>query len=114
MAENERLLELLEVIDLKEPSEEETLAILRETGKALEVEHSVTIAAEALEVALRASTESSHSRALPAGAIELLERACAFARLHSVRRAEQESSIEVTVREIELIAGETLPAEDTM
>ncbi len=114
MAKNERLLELLEVIDLKEPSEEETLAILRETGKALEVEHTVTIAVDALEAALRASTVSSYSRALPAGAIELLVRACAFARLHSVRRAEEGSSIDVTTREIELIATEGLPVEDAM
>jgi len=109
--ENEGLLRLLEIVDLHETSEEETLAILRGAKQAFEAEHSVTITEDAFVAAVGLLEKSPQSRAFPAGAIELLDSACAIARLESALRKEQEASIIVTAEQVEHAMNEAFPAE---
>jgi len=109
--ENEGLLRLLEIVDLHETSEEETLAILRGAKQAFEAEHSVTITEDAFVAAVGLLEKSPQSRVFPAGAIELLDSACAIARLESALRKEQEAPIIVAAEQVEHAMDEAFPSE---
>ncbi len=111
--EHEGILRFLEAINLSEPSEDETLAILDGAKQAFEVEHSVTIADDAPAAALPACAGSQQARALPGRAIELLDRACAAARMDSARGGKSGAPAAVTAEQIERLMDETLMAGDT-
>ncbi|MBI5668309.1 MAG: ATP-dependent Clp protease ATP-binding subunit [Chloroflexi bacterium] len=63
-------------IDIEEPSEEDTLAILAGQRKKLEDHHGVNIRPDALEAAVRLSVRYLPDRRLPDKALDLLDEAC--------------------------------------
>jgi ATP-dependent Clp protease ATP-binding subunit ClpA len=64
-------------IDIEEPSEADTLAILSGQRTRLEAHHGVTIRPETLEAAVRLSMRYLPDRRLPDKALDLLDEACA-------------------------------------
>ncbi|MBR7184624.1 MAG: ATP-dependent Clp protease ATP-binding subunit [Clostridia bacterium] len=68
-------------IQVGEPSEEETLAILRGLREKFELHHQLRISDEALEAAVRLSVRYIPDRFLPDKAIDLLDEAAAHQRL---------------------------------
>ncbi len=63
-------------LDIEEPSQADTLAILSSQRKTLEEHHGVTIRGEALEAAVRLSVRYLPDRRLPDKALDLLDEAC--------------------------------------
>jgi len=63
-------------LDIEEPSQEDTLAILSGQRERLEKYHGVTIRPEALEAAVRMSVRFLPDRRLPDKALDLLDEAC--------------------------------------
>jgi ATP-dependent Clp protease ATP-binding subunit ClpC len=63
-------------LDIEEPSQEDTLAILSSQRERLEKHHGVTIRPEALESAVRMSVRFLPDRRLPDKALDLLDEAC--------------------------------------
>lgn len=63
-------------LDIEEPSQEDTLAILSAQRLRLEEHHGVTIRPEALEAAVRLSVRFLPDRRLPDKALDLLDEAC--------------------------------------
>ena len=63
-------------VDIEEPSEQDTLAILTGQKERLEEHHGVQIRSEALEAAVRMSVRYLPDRRLPDKAIDLLDEAC--------------------------------------
>jgi ATP-dependent Clp protease ATP-binding subunit ClpC len=63
-------------LDIEEPSQEDTLAILSGQRERLEQHHGVTIRPEALEAAVRMSVRFLPDRRLPDKALDLLDEAC--------------------------------------
>ena len=63
-------------LDIEEPNEPDSLAILSSQRKSLEEHHGVTIRAEALEAAVRLSVRYLPDRRLPDKALDLLDEAC--------------------------------------
>lgn len=65
------------VIEIEEPSEEDTLAILTVQRDHYEQHHKVTIRPDALEAAVRLSVQYQSDRRLPDKALDLIDEACA-------------------------------------
>jgi len=65
------------VIEIREPSEQDTLAILSALRESYERHHCVTIRPEALEAAVRLSVRYQPDRRLPDKALDLIDEACA-------------------------------------
>ncbi len=63
-------------LDIEEPSQEDTLAILSSQRERLEKHHGVTIRPESLESAVRLSVRFLPDRRLPDKALDLLDEAC--------------------------------------
>ncbi|MBZ0276099.1 MAG: ATP-dependent Clp protease ATP-binding subunit [Anaerolineae bacterium] len=63
-------------LDIDEPSEEDTLAILNGQINRLETHHQVSIRPEAMEAAVRLSVRYLPDRRLPDKALDLLDEAC--------------------------------------
>lgn len=70
-------------IDILEPSEEETIKILKELSSKYASYHSVKYSQEALETAVHLSVQYLHDRRLPDKAIDIMDEAGVWARLHS-------------------------------
>lgn len=88
-------------IDIDEPSDEECLAILHGIKKRYEDYHNVTISDEAINLAVTLSKRFLHERKLPDKAIDLIDEACARARLHTGLKRVKASSIVIDANAIE-------------
>ncbi len=66
---------------LQEPTESEAIEILRASLSAYEAHHKVRIEAEAIEAAVRLSSQHILDRRLPDKAFDLLDSACTFVRI---------------------------------
>ena len=73
-------------ITVEEPSEEETVVILKGIRRSYERHHQVVITDEALEAAVKLSRRYINDRFLPDKAIDLMDEAAARARLGSYKR----------------------------
>ncbi len=73
-----------QVLKIEEPTREETLAILGSLKEGLESHHKVKLAETALEAAVDLSIKHLPERRLPDKAIDLLDQACAEARLQTL------------------------------
>ncbi|RMG84674.1 MAG: ATP-dependent Clp protease ATP-binding subunit [Chloroflexi bacterium] len=71
-------------IDIEEPSEEDTITILKGQRERLEEHHGVTISQEALEAAVRLSVRYIPDRRLPDKALDLLDEACTRVTIRSI------------------------------
>lgn len=93
------------VIDINEPSTDDTLAILTGLRDHYEDHHGVTIRSEALEAAVRLSTRYLPDRHLPDKALDLIDEACA--RLVVRTHVPEAGAInEVTVHTVALVLSE--------
>ncbi len=104
-AEHENLVPFLEVINLREPSSEETFEMLVAAKETLENEHSVRIVDEALTASVDLSREIQ-GRALPARAFELLDRACVGARLSASTPEQAREQIVIDAERVEYALAE--------
>jgi ATP-dependent Clp protease ATP-binding subunit ClpC len=73
-----------ELVEVLEPSVEETLAILEATRARLEAHHGVRIDPGAISAAVRLTVRYLPQRRLPDKAVDVLDEACARARFRSV------------------------------
>lgn len=89
---------------IEEPTEEQTLAILKGLRSRYEAHHQVTISDEALEEAVRLSARYVNDRFLPDKAIDLMDEAASHLRLchqrDSSRKAELRSDLDAIDREL--------------
>ena len=69
-------------IDIEEPSDEESVKILQGISPRLEKFHNVKYTAEALEKAVKLSRLYMKERFLPDKAVDIIDEAGAFLRLH--------------------------------
>ncbi len=94
-------------IDIEEPSEEDSLAILAAQRGRLENHHDVTIRPEALEAAVRLSVRYMPDRRLPDKALDLLDEACARVTIRTVSpEDESDMSEEVRVENVAAVLSE--------
>ena len=76
------LMRRFQQIDIKEPSVEETLNIVKRLKKNYEKFHNVTYRPSALEYAVRMSAKYIHDRYLPDKAIDIIDEAGAYREVH--------------------------------
>lgn len=93
-------------IDIEEPSEEDSLAILSSQRERLENHHDVSIRPEALQAAVRMSVRYLPDRRLPDKALDLLDEACARVTIRSHSPEETEPADEVRVESIAAVLSE--------
>lgn len=102
MEKDRAFLRRFQKIDVKEPTADETVAILRGIKGAYEKHHNVVYTAEAVKAAVDLSVRYLHDRKLPDKAIDLLDEAGAARALQTGRRKKQ-----ITVADIERIVSQT-------
>ncbi len=76
-------------VTVDEPTEEETVEILRGVAPKYEKHHKVKITEEALQEAVRLSVRYINDRNLPDKALDVIDEACAAVRLHHAGSAAQ-------------------------
>ena len=84
-------------IMVEEPSEEETVEILKGVRGNYERHHQVEITDEALEAAVKLSKRYISDRFLPDKAIDLMDEACARVRLGGMQSPKERSSLEAQI-----------------
>ncbi|MDD6212998.1 MAG: ATP-dependent Clp protease ATP-binding subunit [Clostridiales bacterium] len=95
-------------IVVEEPSEEETLDILRGLRHYYERHHSVVIRDDALEAAVRLSARYIHDRFLPDKALDLLDEAAAHVRLFDSRESRKLEDMKKQWEELEVRKEESI------
>lgn len=94
-------------IDIDEPSEEDSLAILASQRERLENHHDVSIRPEALQAAVRLSVRYMPERRLPDKALDLLDEACARVTIRTISPDDNaDLSQEVRVENIAAVLAE--------
>lgn len=88
-------------VQVSEPSEEESLEILKGLRKIYEKHHHVEITDEGLEAAVHLSSRYVNDRFLPDKAIDLMDESAAKVRLHMVHDSIKTSDIRQEMKEIE-------------
>ncbi len=101
----ENLAACLEVVNLREPSDEETLQMLTAAKEIFEIEHAASIADEALPAVLDHSRKIP-GRSLPGSAFELLEKTCVTARMCSYASEAPLDPIIITAEHVETAMSE--------
>ena len=79
---NKSLVRRFQNVEIKEPDEAETVKILQGLKQRYEQFHGVTYADDVLEYAVKMSAKHIHERFLPDKAIDLIDEAGAYRRLH--------------------------------
>ena len=82
MAKSKGIVRRFQQIDIKEPSEEQTLHILEGLQQKYNKQHNVTYRKDALEFAVHASAKYITGRYLPDKAIDLMDEAGAYLEVH--------------------------------
>ncbi len=98
-------------VKVEEPSEDETLAILKGLRSRYEEHHKVTINDEALEAAVKLSKRYINDRFLPDKAIDLIDEAASKARLKSYVMPEEITKIEEQLNKLESEKEEAIKSE---
>lgn len=93
------------VIEIREPSEQDALAILSALRENYERHHGVTIRPEALEAAVRLSVRYQPERRLPDKALDLIDEACARLVVRT-STSETPASNEVTAQMVAMVLAE--------
>ena len=83
-AKDESLMRYFQVIQIDEPTPEETIAILKELRSKFEQHHGLKILDSAIEASVEMSVRYLPASQLPEKAIDLIDRACAGVRLVSL------------------------------
>lgn len=103
IAQDPALQRRFRTVDIEEPSEQDTLAILAGQKERLEAHHGVQIRSETLEAAVRLSIRYMADRRLPDKAIDLLDEACTRVVIRTLPpdlEDEAEDEMQVTVATI--------------
>lgn len=87
-------------VTVEEPTEQETLEILKGLRPYYEKHHGVRIEDEALEAAVRMSVRYINDRFLPDKAIDIIDEAASKVRLGSYRSAPEIEALEIKIREL--------------
>lgn len=86
---NKSLARRFQIVEIKEPSLEETIAILKGLKPGYEKYHGVKYARNTMEYAVQMSAKYIHERYLPDKAIDLIDEAGAYRRLHPLEQKTQ-------------------------
>lgn len=92
IAQDPALTRRFRTIDIEEPSEQDSLAILAGQKDRLQDHHGVKIRSEALEAAVRLSVRYLPDRRLPDKALDLLDEACTRVLIRSVSPDDEEDT----------------------
>jgi ATP-dependent Clp protease ATP-binding subunit ClpC len=96
------------LIQVDEPSPEEAVAILTGMKASYEAHHKLSITPEAIEAAVRLSVERLPDRRLPDKAFDLLDEACARARLPTVSSASLANRATVTADTVAMVLADLM------
>ncbi len=88
-------------VDVEEPTEEETVEILKGLRGAYEEHHKVEISDEALEAAVKMSARYINDRFLPDKAIDLMDEACSRKRLGFGDKMQKVMPVELEIKALE-------------
>lgn len=106
-----------EVVNVKEPSQDKALLMMRGVASVLEKHHKVQILDNALEAAVQLSTRYIPARQLPDKSISLLDTACARVAVsqHAIPDAIEDMRRRIDALEVEggIVARETIIGIDT-
>ena len=100
MAKSKSITRRFQQIDIKEPSEEETIKILEGLQYKYNKYHGVTYRKDALEYAVRASAKYISNRCLPDKAIDLIDEAGAYLEVHPVEYRQRSYVTKAIIQQI--------------
>ena len=100
MSKSKSITRRFQQIDIKEPSEEETIKILEGLQYKYNKYHGVTYRKDALEYAVRASAKYISNRCLPDKAIDLMDEAGAYLEVHPVEYRQRSYVTKVIIQQI--------------
>ena len=100
MSKSKSITRRFQQIDIKEPSEEETIKILEELQYKYNKYHGVTYRKDALEYAVRASAKYISNRCLPDKAIDLIDEAGAYLEVHPVEYRQRSYVTKAIIQQI--------------
>ena len=100
MSKSKSITRRFQQIDIKEPSEEETIKILEGLQYKYNKYHGVTYRKEALEYAVRASAKYISNRCLPDKAIDLIDEAGAYLEVHPVEYRQRSYVTKAIIQQI--------------
>ncbi len=89
-------------VTVEEPTEEQTVEILKGLKSAYEDFHNVTISDEAIRAAVKLSSRYINDRNLPDKAIDLIDEACSKMRIREVPKPKSVKDKEIDVAELNL------------
>lgn len=90
-----------QTVEVREPSEEESIAILKGLKKRYESFHKVTISDKAIEAAVKLSVRYIPDRNLPDKAIDLIDEACSKLKIKSYDVPAEIKDLEKEIKELE-------------
>ena len=100
MSKSKSITRRFQQIDIKEPSEEETIKILEELQYKYNKYHGVTYRKDALEYAVHASAKYISNRCLPDKAIDLIDEAGAYLEVHPVEYRQRSYVTKAIIQQI--------------
>ena len=100
MSKSKSITRRFQQIDIKEPSEEETIKILEGLQYKYNKYHGVTYRKDALEYAVRASVKYISNRCLPDKAIDLIDEAGAYLEVHPVEYRQRSYVTKAIIQQI--------------
>ena len=100
MSKSKSITRRFQQIDIKEPSEEETIKILKGLQYKYNKYHGVTYRKDALEYAVRASAKYISNRCLPDKAIDLIDEAGAYLEVHPVEYRQRSYVTKAIIQQI--------------
>lgn len=100
MSKSKSITRRFQQIDIKEPSEEETIKILEGLQYKYNKYHGVTYRKDALEYAVRASAKYLSNRCLPDKAIDLIDEAGAYLEVHPVEYRQRSYVTKAIIQQI--------------
>lgn len=99
-------------VTVEEPSEEETVGILKGIVSRYEQHHRVEITQEALEAAVKLSSRYINDRRLPDKAIDVMDEAAAAVRLERMQPSEAAADLTDQLRELDACLEEAIRSGD--
>ncbi len=100
MSKSKSITRRFQQIDIKEPSEEETIKILKGLQYKYNKYHGVTYRKDALEYAVHASAKYISNRCLPDKAIDLIDEAGAYLEVHPVEYRQRSYVTKAIIQQI--------------
>ncbi len=99
-------------VTVDEPTQEESLEILRGLRDKYEAHHKLTISDEALEAAVKLSARYINDRYLPDKAIDLVDEACSAVRMETLTPPEDMKAVEARITALTGEKDEAVKAQD--